>query len=67
MTQLSFAHERLDVYRLAIDDGGKSDLKRIVSMRTRLIQRQKTVAADAIEYEYRDAEYEYEEHRGGEA
>jgi hypothetical protein len=38
-------------------------------MLTRLIQQQKTVAADASEYEYRDAEYEYEyeEHRGGEA
>jgi len=49
----------------AIDDEsngrGKSDLKRIVSMLTRLIQRKQTVAADAIEYEYeyRDAEYEY--------
>jgi four helix bundle protein len=42
----------------------KSDLKRIVSMLTRLIQRRKTVADGAIEYEYvyeyRDAEYEYE-------
>jgi hypothetical protein len=37
MTQLRF-DERLDVYRLAIDDGGKSDLKQIVSMLTRLIQ-----------------------------
>lgn len=42
---------------------GKSELKRIVSMLTRLIQRTHTVAEDAIEYEYeyRDAEYEYEE------
>ena len=59
-----------DVLRVcdAIDEEpnrrGKSDLKRIVSMLTRLIQRTqtKTVAEDAIEYEYeyRDAEYEYE-------
>jgi len=42
---------------------GKSELKRIVSMLTRLIQRTGTVAEDAFEYEYeyRDAEYEYEE------
>jgi four helix bundle protein len=40
---------------------GKSDLKRLVSMLTRLIQRSTPVAEDAIEYEYRDAEYEYEE------
>ena len=41
---------------------GKSDLKRIVSMLTRLIQRTPTVAEDTIEYEYeyRNAEYEYE-------
>ena len=43
---------------------GKSDLKRIVSMLTRLIQRTETVAEERIEYEYeyeyRDAEYEYE-------
>jgi four helix bundle protein len=40
---------------------GKSELKRIVSMLTRLIQRSQPVAEDAIEYEYRVAEYEYEE------
>ena len=41
---------------------GKSRLKRIVSMLTRLIQRSDCVAQHAIEYEYeyeyRDAEYE---------
>jgi four helix bundle protein len=37
---------------------GKSQLKRIVSMLTRLIQRTDGVAPDAIEYEYRDAEYD---------
>ena len=39
---------------------GKSPLRRIVSMLTRLIQRSGRVAQDAIEYEYeyRDAEYE---------
>ncbi len=42
---------------------GKSDLKRIVSMLTRLIQRTETVSEDRIEYEYRDAEYEYEYER----
>ena len=42
---------------------GKSDLKRIVSMLTRLIQRTQTVSEGSVEYEYeyRDAEYEYEE------
>ncbi len=55
-----------DVLRVcgAIDDytsgSGKSDLKRIVSMLTRLIQRTQTVSEASIEYEYRDAEYEYE-------
>jgi four helix bundle protein len=39
---------------------GKLDLKRIVSMLTRLIQRTDTVSEGSIEYEYRDAEYEYE-------
>ena len=41
---------------------GKSDLKRIVSMLTRLIQRTESVSEGSIEYEYeyRDAEYEYE-------
>jgi len=37
---------------------GKSSLKRIVSMLTRLIQRTENVAEDRIEYEYREAEYE---------
>ncbi len=57
-----------DVLRVcgAIDEDfnghGKSELKRIVSMLTRLIQRTNTVAGERIEYEYeyRDAEYEYE-------
>ena len=57
-----------DVLRVcdAIDDDtnqlGKSNLKRIVSMLTRLIQRTTGVSEDRIEYEYeyRDAEYEYE-------
>jgi four helix bundle protein len=50
----------------AIDDDtnqiAKSNLKRIVSMLTRLIQRTQTVSENRIEYEYeyRDAEYEYE-------
>ena len=41
---------------------GKSKLKRIGSMLTRLIQRTTNVSEDRIEYEYeyRDAEYEYE-------
>ena len=43
---------------------GKTNLKRIVSMLTRLIQRTTGVSEDRIEYEYeyeyRDAEYEYE-------
>lgn len=42
------------------NDHGKSELKRIVSMLTRLIQRTTGVSEDRIEYEYeyRDAEYE---------
>jgi four helix bundle protein len=48
----------------AIDDDsnghGKRDLKRIVSMLSRLIQRTAGASEDRIEYEYRDAEYEYE-------
>ncbi len=39
---------------------GKSELKRIVSMLTRLIQRTDRVAEGEVEYEYRKAEYEYE-------
>jgi four helix bundle protein len=41
---------------------GKSNLKRIVSMLTRLIQRTQAVSEERIEYEYeyRDAEYEYD-------
>lgn len=38
---------------------GKSDLKRIVSMLTRLIQRTESVSEEASNYENRDAEYEY--------
>ena len=41
---------------------GKADLKRIVSMLTRLVPRAQRVSEDSIEYEYeyRGAEYEYE-------
>jgi hypothetical protein len=41
---------------------GKTNLKRIVSMLTRLIQRSDSVSEESIEYEYeyRDAEYEYD-------
>lgn len=55
-----------DVFRVcdAIDTAAnideKSKLKRTVSMLTRLIQRTETVVEGRIEYEYRDAEYEYE-------
>jgi hypothetical protein len=40
---------------------GKTDLKRIVSMLTRLIQRTETISEESIEFEceYRDVEYEY--------
>jgi len=52
------------------DRHGKSDLKRIVSMLTRLIQRTAAVSEDQFEFEYRDAEYEYRdaeyEYRGAE-
>lgn len=39
---------------------GKSPWRRIVSMLTRLIQQSDRVAQYPIEYDYRDAEYEYE-------
>ena len=39
---------------------GKSQLRRIVSMLTRLIQRTDRDAQDPIEYEYRRAEYDHE-------
>ena len=49
LSEPNFDHDRLDAYRLLI-----------VSMLTRLIQRTATGAEDSVEYEYRDAEYEYE-------
>jgi four helix bundle protein len=61
-------HDVLRIYD-AINDElnaiGKSNLKRIVSMLTRLIQRRENVAEWRIEYEYeyRDAGYEYEADR----
>jgi hypothetical protein len=39
---------------------GKTNRKRIVSMLTRSMQRTDSVSEGPIEYEYRDAEYEYE-------
>jgi four helix bundle protein len=42
---------------------GKANLKRIASMLTRLIQRAESVSEEPVEYEYRDAEYEYEQER----
>jgi four helix bundle protein len=58
-------HDVLRVCDAITDDAnqlGKSKLKRIVSMLTRLIQRTTGVSEDQTEYEYeyRDAEYEYE-------
>jgi four helix bundle protein len=58
-------HDVLRVCDAITDDAnqlGKSNLKRIVSMLTRLIQRTTVVSEDRIEYEYeyRDAEYEYD-------
>ena len=50
-----------DAIDVELNRRGKSDLKRIESMLTRLIQRTQAVSNDQIEYEYRDAEYEYEE------
>ncbi len=43
---------------LELNRVGKTNLKRIVSMLTRLIQRTDSVSEGSIEYEYRDAEYE---------
>ncbi len=47
---------------LVLDLTTMTDLKRIVSMLTRLIQRTQRAAERSVEYEYeyRDAEYEYE-------
>ncbi len=47
---------------LELNRVGQTNLKRIVSMLTRLIQRTDSVSEGSIEYEYeyRDAEYEYE-------
>ena len=63
-------HDVLRVCDVISEDSnrlGKSNLKRIVSMLTRLIQRTENVAEERIEYEYeyeyRDAEYEYEASR----
>jgi len=91
MAESIFDHERLDVYRLAIEyvtssyriaaihdillsfeaidpelnRVGKTNVRRIVSMLTRLIQRTDTVSEGSNEYEYeyrppRRTEYEYE-------
>ena len=43
------------------EERDKRVTKRIVSMLTRLIQRTESVSEGPIEYEYRDAKYEYEE------
>ncbi|TVP96749.1 MAG: four helix bundle protein [Planctomycetaceae bacterium] len=58
-------HDVLRVCDAITDDANqlsKSNLKRIVSMLSRLIQRTTGESEDRIEYEYeyRDAEYEYE-------
>jgi hypothetical protein len=62
MTDPIFDHEKLDVYRLSIVEqinrSAKSQLKRVVAMLSRLIQRTVPVAEKANEYEYRSAEYE---------
>ena len=68
MDECASIHDVLRVCE-AIDDEsnrhGKSELNRIVAMLTRLIQRSRSVAEDAFEYdyEYRDAEYEYGKRR----
>ena len=49
-----------DAIDLESNRRGTADLKRIVSMLTRLIERTQSVSEGSIEYEYRDAEYEYE-------
>ncbi len=74
MAEPTFDYERLDVYRLSIEfvafsyqiartlDGANRQavLERIILMLTRLIQRTQAVAKDRSEYEYRDAEHQYE-------
>jgi four helix bundle protein len=54
-------HDILVAFAVLDEDAnrqGKSYLKRIVSMWTRLIPRSDSMPPNAIEYEYRDAEYE---------
>ncbi len=68
VTECAAIHVVLRVCDVIDDDShrrGKSDLKRIVLMLTRLIQRTEAVSKAKIEYEYeyRNAEYEYEENR----
>ena len=62
MSEPIFDHEKLDacIFEIARGSVRKTQLRRIVSMPTRLIQRSGRMAQDAIEYEYeyRDAEYE---------
>jgi four helix bundle protein len=55
--------QSIDAVDVATNQIGKSDLKRIVSMLTRLIQRSETVSEESVEYEYhppKRTEYEYE-------
>ena len=56
-------HDVLAVCDVESNRHGKSDLKRVVSMLARLIQRTESVSERSAEYEYeyRDAEYEYEQ------
>lgn len=44
--------QSIDVVELETNLVGKADLKRIVSMLTRLIQRSETVSEESVEYEY---------------
>ncbi|MCU0720972.1 MAG: four helix bundle protein [Pirellula sp.] len=43
-----------------LNRGSKTNLKRIMSLLTRLSQRSDSVSEGSIKYKYRDAEYEYE-------
>ena len=58
MTEPIFDHDRLDVYRLSIDYVAFSYR---ISKGLAGMNRPATVAEGAVEYEYRDAEYEYED------
>jgi cystathionine beta-lyase family protein involved in aluminum resistance len=71
---IAFIYDELSACNTFDDESNrrrKPNLKRIVSMFTRLIQRSESVSEGSIAYgyddQYRDAEYQYETHRSAES